>query len=114
MTGFKISRRNFIGSLAASAAVLPLRNHPWIHSLNNTPHTKKTSRELCVCPQRPRLGDACLPSHFNRPPRRKQSMYYRPQKNIKAVRSKREELRRGKNLYGFDLSNSNEKDETDS
>ena len=32
MANLKISRRSFMGSLAASAAVLPLRNYSWAHS----------------------------------------------------------------------------------
>jgi histidinol-phosphate aminotransferase len=37
MANLKISRRTFMGSLAASAAVLPLSNYPWVHPSKTAP-----------------------------------------------------------------------------
>jgi len=41
MANLKISRRTFMGSLAASAAVLPLSNYPWAHPLKAAPLSEK-------------------------------------------------------------------------
>lgn len=41
MASFKISRRNFMGSLIAGASVLPLRNYSWAHSSNMSSSDKK-------------------------------------------------------------------------
>lgn len=40
MAKLKISRRNFMGSMIATAAVLPLRSYPWVH-FTNTPSNQE-------------------------------------------------------------------------
>ena len=41
MANMKISRRTFMGSLAAGAAVLPLSNYPWAHPSRTAPLAEK-------------------------------------------------------------------------
>ena len=41
MANLRISRRNFVGSLVASATVLPLRNYIWAHPSKTAPPTQR-------------------------------------------------------------------------